>query len=434
MLTLIPNPKNASGTTRRTLFYGWVIVASCTILQIVQYGVQYSFGVFFKPLTAEFGWSRASTSGAYSVLMISAGISAIPLGWLADKIGPAKVIGIGGLMLGLGLFLTSQVHELWQLYLTYGFIQGFAIGGTVAITGGVTARWFVKKRGLALGIVYSGIGLGTLIMPPVAERLIAIFGWPMAFRIIGITAGIVTIVCSLFLRRGPESMGYRPYGVETTTLKPSMNTTVHSTPTSSETGISLGRAIHTRPLLVLCILFFLINICAQVVLVHIVNFATDIGISAFTAATLVSVIGIGGILGRLIMGTVSDRIGGVNSLIITCSLLTISLIWIIFFRQLWMLYLFAVVFGFAYSGGVPLIPMLVGEFFGLKAVMALTGVTSASTRVGGAAGSWMAGKIYDVTHSYTLAFIITATAALLSLLAAYLLKKAKTEIVQTGVD
>jgi MFS family permease len=130
----------------KTIFYGWVIVAACTILHVTQYGIQYSFGVFFKPLIADFGWSRAATSGAYSILMISAGISAIPLGWLADKVGPAKVTAICGLLMGLGLVLAGRIEELWQLYLTFGVMQGIAIGGTIAITGGVAARWFVKNE------------------------------------------------------------------------------------------------------------------------------------------------------------------------------------------------------------------------------------------------------------------------------------------------
>jgi OFA family oxalate/formate antiporter-like MFS transporter len=294
----------------------------------------------------------------------------------------------------------------------------------------VTARWFVKKRGLALGIVSSGIGIGTLIMPPVAERLIAIFSWSAAYQIIGITVGVVTIGCALFLRRDPQVMGYQPYGVETPLPEAAANPDVIQSRHGAEAGINFSRAIHTSPLWILSILFFFINISVQVVLVHIVNFATDIGISALAAATLISVIGIGGILGRLIMGTVSDRIGGNNALIITCFLLTASLLWLIFSRQLWMLYIFAVVFGFAYSGGVPQIPLLIGQFFGLRAVMALTGATSASTRVGGALGSWLGGKIFDVSHSYLMAFVVTAIASFLALVAAFMLKKSKTNITQ----
>jgi MFS family permease len=171
--------------------------------------------------------------------------------------------------------------------------------------------------------------------------------------------------------------------------------------------------------------FFLFNICVQVVMVHLVNYATDLGITPLIAATLVSVIGIGGIIGRLVMGSVSDRIGSNNVLIINNLMLSASLIWVIFSRQLWMLYLFAVIFSFAYGGEVPQMSLLVGRFYGLRAVMTLTGAISAGTRAGGALGSWLAGKIFDVTRSYLIAFVIIAVIGIFALITAIVLKKIK---------
>ena len=408
----------------RALFYGWVIVASCTLIQVIQFGIQYSFGIFFKPLIAEFGWSRAATSGAYSLVMVCGGLSAIPLGWLADKFGPARVTAACGILMALALIAASQVQALWQLYLAFGILLGTSIGGTMAITGGVTARWFVKKRGLALGIVSAGIGLGTLLIPPAAERLITAFGWSQAYIIIGIAAGIVTVGGALWLRRDPASIGLKPYGAADGPSK--SGPANYSLPNPATVrAFTLREAIRTHPMWIICSMYFLVNICVQVVMVHLVNYATDLGISSLTAATLVSMIGIGGIVGRLAMGTISDRIGSYNSLIITCIMLMGSLIWLIFSRELWMLYIFAVVFGFAYGGEVPQMPLLVGQTFGLQAVMALTGATSAATRAGGAVGSWAGGKIFDVTHSYLIAFALTAAAAFVSLITILILKRNK---------
>jgi MFS family permease len=407
----------------KTLFYGWVIVAACTLIQVMQYGIQYSFGVFFKPLAADFGWSRAATSGAYSVLMVCAGATAIPIGWMADKFGPAKVTATCGLIMGAAIILASQVNQLWQLYITFGVMLGIGIGGTMAITGGVTARWFVKKRGMALGIVSAGIGLGTLIMPPIAERLIAVLSWSQAYIIIGIAACIVTVGAALFLRSRPEDMGLQAYGAEDITRKSNAVPGKNNKPSNPEKSMGLREAIRTRPLWLLCLLFFFVNICVQVVMVHLVNYATDLKIDALAAATLISVIGIGSIIGRLVMGSVSDRIGGHNALIITCVLLVVSSVWLIFSQQMWMLYIFAVFFGFAYGGEVPQMPLLIGQFFGLQAVMALTGATSAATRAGGALGSWFAGELFDVTNSYLIAFTITAVMAVFALVTALMLKR-----------
>jgi MFS family permease len=401
-----------------------VIVAACTVIQVMQYGIQYSFGVFFKPLASDFGWSRAATSGAYSVLMISAGASAIPLGWLADRFGPARVMAVCSLIMALAVVLSSQVTALWQLYLTFGVMLGIGIGGTMAITGGVTARWFFKRRGLALGIVSSGIGLGTLIAPPIAERLINIYGWSTAYVIIGISTGVITIGGSLLLRRRPEDMGQRPYGAEAVP-KPSGLSPRPARSTGTRLELSLQKAVRTRPLLMLALLFFFVNICVQVVMVHLVNYATDLGIDPLAASTLVSVIGIGGVAGRLLMGGISDRIGSHNALIITCALLLCSLVWLIFSSQMWMLYLFALVFGFAYGGEVPQMTLLIGQFFGLQAVMALTGATSAATRAGGALGSWAGGEVFDLTRSYLVAFASVAAIGALALITSVLLKRVR---------
>ena len=363
-------------------------------------------------------------SGAYSVLMLSAGASAIPLAWLTEKFGPAKIIAITGFLTALSMILTSRITELWQLYVAFGFLQGIAIGGTIAITSGLTARWFVKRRGLALGMVSAAIGIGTLIGPPISERLITNYGWSQASLVIGLFTGIAIIVAGLFLRSNPESMGLKAYGAENNTITTGVKGN-DTTKKSKAPVVTLGSAIHTTPIWIFTSLFFLLNICVQVVMVHVANYTTDLGFNPFTAATIVSVIGIGSIIGRLVMGAVADRIGSVNSLIFTSLLITVSLIWLIFSHQLWMLYLFAVFFSFAYGGEVPQMPLLISKFYGLGAVISLTALTSAGIRAGGALGSWVGGEVFDLTHSYTIAFIITSVVALATLGVALVIKRIK---------
>jgi len=418
----VHNNSNAT-VAQSTFFYGWVIVAASTVLLAVTAGIMYSFGVFFKPLAADFSSSRAAISGVYSVFMITSGIFAILVGWLADRFGPTKILALCGFMMGLGLVLASQVNALWQLYITYGLIVGIGMSAAFPISTGTTARWFLKRRGLALGIVSAGVGLGTLTMLPVAERLITAFGWSGAYFVFGLAAGILIIACALFLRRDPEEMGCRPYGMET---QPSESNTDHEEGTrhiAPETGVTLWTAVRTRPLWMLMFIYFLFNFSLQMVMVHLVNYATDLGITPLVAATLVSVIGIGSIAGRLIMGTVSDKIGSNNALLICCIVLATSLLGLIFARELWMFYLFAIVFGFAYGGEVPQIPALIGQFFGLRAVTALVGTILAGIALGGALGSWTGGQIFDVTHSYQIAFAIAVIAGLFSVITTVVLKK-----------
>ena len=388
----------------------------------------YSYGVFFKHLVADFGWTRAAISGVYSLFMVSHGSFAIVMGWLVDRFGPTKVMASCGFIAGLGLILTSRVSALWQFYVTYGVIVGIGESAGFTTVTATTTRWFTKHRGLALGIVASGTGLGILILAPVAERLITAFGWSAAFFILGVMTWAIMIPAALFLRRGPGEKPHQAYGMNESVLPPNISDEKGTRPTTLETGLTMQAAARHKPLWILFFAYFLFNFCLQMVMVHLVNYATDIGIASLIAATFISIIGVGSILGRLIMGTASDRIGSNNALLICCAIIMTTLVFLIFTKEVWMFYLFAIVFGFAYGGEVPQMPVLVGRFFGLRAVAALVGVVVFGATVGGAIGAWVGGQVFDVTQSYQVAFTIAAIASLLAVIITLMLKKTKAVI------
>ena len=405
------------------MFYGWVIVGACFVIMSMHTGLMYSYGVFFKHLIADFGWSRAATSGVHSIFMVTHGFFAIAMGWLVDRFGPARVMAAGAFIAGLGLALTSQINALWQLYITYGIIFGLGESAGFITTMATTARWFIKRRGLALGIVASGAGIGTMIMAPAAERLITAFGWSTAYLVLAVAVWVVMIPSALVLRRDPAEKGLRPYGSDEAVIE--MASIAQREVNAAETGIALRAAVLYKPLWVLFSIFFLFNFCLQMVMVHLVNYATDIGIASLIAATFISIIGLGSFVGRLLMGTASDRIGASNVLLICCIIMMAALAFLIFTRELWMFYLFAIVFGFAYGGEVPQMPVLVGRFFGLRAVAALVGVVVFGATIGGAIGAWVGGQVFDVTQSYQLAFNIAAVTSFISVVLTLMLKKLK---------
>lgn len=389
-------------------------------------GLIYSYGVFFKHLIADFGWSRAATSGVHSIFMVVHGTSAVLMGWLADRVGPARVMAGCAFIAGLGLALTSQVNTLWQLYVTYGLIFGIGEGAGFTTTTSTTARWFLKRRGLALGIVASGAGIGTLIIAPVAERLIAIFSWSTAYLVLAAATWVIMIPSALMLRRDPAEKGLRPYGSDEAIT--ALTNVEQATIGGAETGIALKAAVRYKPLWLLFIVYFLFNFCLQMVMVHLVNYATDIGIASLIAATFISIIGIGSFLGRLLMGAASDRIGANNALLACCIIMMSTLTFLIFTREPWMFYLFAIVFGFAYGGEVPQMPVLIGRFFGLRAAAALVGVIVFGSTVGGAFGAWVGGKVFDVTQSYQLAFIIATVISFVAVTLTMVLKKVRSVV------
>jgi MFS family permease len=234
--------------------------------------------------------------------MLSRGGFGILTGWTTDKYGPRIAVAIGGLFIGLGLMLTSQ-SALWQLYIFYSLLVGLGVGVAFAPLVSTVARWFLKKRGLATGIVLAGIGLGTAIMPVPAAYLIETYGWSVSYIIIGIIALFGIVLAALLLRRSPEEMGLLPYGSNVVD-KP------YVTPaTVTIKGVTLRDAIGTRSFWVLFIITILFSTCLYMIMVHIVPHSRDLGISGPVAGSFLAMIGIGTIFGRLVGGWLADAIG-----------------------------------------------------------------------------------------------------------------------------
>jgi len=248
--------------------------------------------------------------------------------------------------------------------------------------------------------------------------VIAAFGWSTAYILLGSTCGAVMVGGALCLRKDPKSVGQAPYGATVSLPDLGPDRLQPNEPLHPGTDMLLTGAIRTRPLWTLLVIYFLFNFSLQMIMVHLVNYATDLGISSLIAATFVSVIGIGSITGRVAMGAFSDRIGSHNALLICCIILAGTLVLLIFSNELWMFYLFAIVFGFAYGGEVPQMAALVGSFFGLHAVTVLVGIITMSARIGGALGSYLGGGIFDATNSYRWAFSTAALAGTVAVISA----------------
>ena len=363
------------------------------------WGVMQSFGVFFKPLTAEFGWTRAETSGAYSTSMLALGLLFMVTGRLNDRFGPRIITTACGFFLGLGYLLMSQVSALWQLYLLYGVILAMGCSGGLVPLSSTMARWFVKRRGLMTAIVQSGIGAGAMIGPPVASQLISNYGWRTSYLIMGIVALVLIMAVAQFLRRDPTQKGLLPYGEDEAQTE-SFNFEAE--------GTSLSQATPTRQFWILGFIYLCFGFGIAAIMVHIVPHATDLGIPPLTAANILAIVGGLNIVGRIGIGNASDRIGNRPSLIISFILLTIAFCWLLVTKELWMLRLFAVILGISFGAGAVLMSPAVAELFGLKAHGAILGTISFGLAIGNAAGPVVAGYIFDITSSYYMAFLICA--------------------------
>jgi MFS family permease len=401
---------------RLTYFYGYNIVIAGFVIQAVGIGIYVAFGVFFKPLLVDFEWSRATLSGAQSLALLIAGILGILIGRLSDRFGPRTVMSVSAFFFGLGLVLMSGLNHVWQLFLFYGVVFGIGLSAIDIIALSSTARWFVRRRGIMTGIVKVGTGAGQLVLPLAASLLIAGYGWRTSYVIIGAAAMVLLIFIGQLLRRDPALMGLLPdgnKGLQTQSSK------------LSETDFYMREALHTRQFWTIWFAFLATMFCLLVIMLHIVPHATDIGISSTIAAGILSAIGGISMVGRFVTGVAIDRIGNRLSMIICLILLILALLWLQLARELWMFYLFAIVYGLGHGGLLTVVSPIVAEYFGTRSHGALFGIVFFSTMVGGAIGPVTAGHIFDTTGSYSLAFWICTGMSALALVLILTLRKTR---------
>ena len=257
------------------------------------------------------------------------------------------------------------------------------------------------------GIIISGIGAGMVIVPPIAHRLISSYGWRTSYIVVGITALVTIILTAQFLRRDPGKVGQLPYGEGELEIKVS----------SPDTGFSLREALRSWQFWTLVMALLCFTMGEGTILVHIVSHAIGLGISAASAALIIPVIGAISIPGRILLDMAGDRIGNRPAYVIGFVFLSVSLFWLLVAKELWMLYLFAVIYGFGYGGLSALISPIIAELFGLSSHGVIMGVVIMFGGTGGMAiGPLLAGHIFDITGSYQSAFLMYAAISVIGLI------------------
>jgi MFS family permease len=401
--------------TKPKFFYGYAIVASALSMSIVMWGARLSFGVFFGPVLDEFGWSRAATSGGFSITWVFTGFLSIGVGRLNDKLGPRLIMTVSGLLLGLGYLLMSQLSSLWQLFLFYGIISIGMSAALVPILSTV-ARWFVKMRGFVTGIVLASTGISLMVIVPAANQAILHYGWRTVYMIVGSVVLIVVVIAAQFLRRDPYQVGKLPYGYDRTA------TVVSGAQTD---GLSFKEALRTQQVWLISLVYFCTYFVYHTFVVHMVLYATGQGIPSVRAVAIMAFLGGAGIVGRIIMGIFGDRIGNRQAMILSAGLMMLALFWLLAAKDLWMLFLFGVAFGFGHGGIATMESPIVANVFGMRSHGVILGLVFFCDTVGGATGPFLAGYLFDITNSYHLALVLCAIFGVINLIAILLLKPLK---------
>ncbi|HEV8715340.1 MAG TPA: MFS transporter [Candidatus Binatia bacterium] len=399
----------AAGRAESKIFYGWWIVVASGVGLAMHYGpiIVPTFGVFLKPLSQEFGWSRAQISLAFSLSVLGVTLILPFIGRLVDRFGARRIILPSVLLFGLCILSLALLSaHLWHFYVVYLLMGVVASGTTPVPYSKVISRWFDQRRGLALGLAAGGSALSAAFMPSVAQALITAVGWRQAYMLLSLMAvGVAIPVVGLLLKETPQMLGLGPDGED-------IGQTKTLTQHSQEEGLSFSEARHTNAFWLMIGAFFLMSVVFHGCIIHLVPLLTDRGLSAQSAALAASVLGTGALAGRVGVGYLLDRLFAPSvAVCFFCgSTLGLSLLWSEASGGL--AFAAAVLIGLGQGAELDLIPYLVSRYFGLRAFGEIYGYAFAVFTFGGVLGPLLMGTGFDATGSYGLGLGVLAVAAL----------------------
>jgi MFS family permease len=394
-------------TERPRLHYAWVVLGTVTFLLLATSGVRSSFGVFIKPMEAEFGWDRTSMSVVAALSLFLYGAVGPFVGRMADRLGPRSVLAAAAVLVGAGTLGTAAVVTLWQLYITAGVLTALGAGGVaMSVAASVAARWFDTRRGLVLGIAGGGMAAGQLLIVPLAMALTVSWGWRWTFIFLGVGFLLLVVPLALALiRNDPREMGLTPYGAgQAAVPKTEVEMAAERT--------SFGQAARTLPFWLLAGSFWVCGYTTSgLVLTHLIPHATEHGFHATQAAQALGIMGALNVVGTLLSGWICDRFGQKVPLAAYYFLRGLSLIFLPFVGTLPALFAFAAIYGLNYISTVPATTALTARIYGRYSVGELSGWIFFSHQLGSAFGSLAGGYLYDRFGNYTLAFHSAAVMA-----------------------
>jgi MFS family permease len=390
-------------------FYGWYVVAAAFTMTLVGFGSAYTFSAFLDSLQREFAASRGSVSLVFSLagfLYFALGVISGPLG---DRWGARRVTMLGMLFVGMGLCAAGMARTLAQVYVAYGLGIGLGVGFSYVPALSAVQRWFVKRRGFASGLAVSGVGVGTLVMPPLAALLIRWLGWRGAYEVLGILAVVLGVGMASLIENDPRARGLAPDG------EPPQADSAARVPA----GWPVGEAIRSRPFLGLYAACLICSFGLFVPFVHLIPYALDHGVAHTSAVLLLGAVGVGSTAGRFFLGGVADKLGRAPALLLMFVGMALALLIWLMSTAFWGLAAFALVYGVFYGGFVAILPALVMDYFGGRNVGAIIGLLYTSVAFGTLVGPSAAGFVFDVSHSYTLPILCSvATNAIAALIIA----------------
>ena len=431
-LDLSPPGGPPSGS-RLPFFYGWLLVAVAFVTMAVGVNARTAFSLLFPAILDEFGWPRGVTAGAFSFGFLDSALITPSIGWLMDRRGPLLVVELGALMMAAGLLLATLVRQPWQLYLTLGALVGGGVN-CLAYTGQslYLTRWFVRRRGLALSIAFSGVGVGSVSVLPWQQWLIDTAGWRTACWALGLLVLGLLAPLNMLLRRRPQDLGLLPDGDGSPAATAARRGPTIVDPDWAARDWTLGRAMRTGRFWWLTLAYFGGLFAWYAVQVHQTKYLIEIGFGAGEAAWALGLVSLVAVPGQIALGHLSDRIGREwvwtigNLGFVLCYLALLGLRAAPTTALLAIMVIAQGTLGYGLTSVMGAIP---AELFEGRHYGSIFGTAMVAAILGGAAGPWIAGLVHDHTGSYAPSFWIAIGCSTVSAAAIWLAAPGKVRAV-----
>ena len=397
-------------------FYGWIVLSACFLITFLASGSMMAFAIFINPMADDMGWSHSALSFTYAISSIVSGLGILGVGTLMHAHSVRKLLLLGTVIHGVGLYATSTVTTVEGFYLWYGFVTSLGRSVFLISTAALITRWFEKRQGFAMGLTMAGNGLGPFIFSPLVTWVILRWDWQTAFVMLGVTVTIASVLGCLFIRNYPHEMGLVPFGADSNAAPPTA-AAGSKRPTRS-VGTVWRDILRMEGFWTLAAINFFCCMCHSVPLVHIVVFAQHAGLSSFASAWVLALMSLSAVAGRVAWGVFADRHGARLTLIFTLFIQGTLVLWLVNAEDPAIFFLYALFWGFGYGGVNTQYGVVAREIYGPRGFGPGYSGQMCFAMVGMATGGFLGGYLYDISNGFAVSWMISFAAGLVSALLA----------------
>jgi MFS family permease len=413
-----PSSPSAADSASRRPFYGWVVLVACFLVTTVASGTMMGFGVFITPMAEDMGWSHSALSFSYALSAMVTGIGVLIVGSYLHSHSVRLIFFISTLVHCFGIYMTSTATTIEAFYFWYGFVASVGRSAFFLSTTTLITRWFEQRRGLVMGIMMSGNGVGPFIFSPMITWMIFMWDWQTAYMVLSVLMTVCLSLASFLIRNHPHDMGLLAYGANPAAAPGPARPVPHGAKRARAGGSLWGDVLRMEGFWSLSVINFFCCVCHSIPLVHVVGFALSAGLSSFASSWVLAIMSISSVVGRIYWGVFADRHGSRFALTLTLFMQGALILWLVNTQDPVLFFLYALVWGFGYGGVGTQYGMVSREVFGARLFGPGYAGQNAFAMVGMAVGGFLGGYLFDLSHSYVTSWLVSFLCGLVSSLIA----------------